>query len=133
MHLTDENKLFYGSFSTNTIHRCFLKCKSDEIMWILDVEKEQFFSKHQDIRYYESIFKHRDNNVNNCISNLKHIKFADPEDLPKLLIQAIKIEVRRQIRLTQYAQKNFKNRAKDLQKRFPEKIHQVQFDFLKEI
>ena len=102
-------------------------------MWILDIEKEQYFSKHQDIRYYQSMIRTQDPLVNNCLWKLKDIRFVDPENLSKLLMQSIQIEVRRQLTLVKYSIRNFKSKANQLQKRFPDKINKLSFAFLQEI
>ena len=102
-------------------------------MWIMEIEKEQYFSKHQDIRYYNSMIRKQDPLVNNCIYNLKEIRFAEAEDVSKLLIQSLNIEVRRQLKLIKYSMRNLKAKAHQLWKRFPHKINKPSFTFLDEI
>ena len=99
----------------------------------MDIEKDQYFSKHQDIRYYQSMIRKQDALVNKILSNLRDIRFVDPENLQKLLIQSMQIEVWRQLTLVKYSIRNFKSKANQLQKRFPEKINKLTFDFLQEI
>lgn len=93
VYLDDDPLEDFGTFSVNQMHRCYTKCKSDEVMWIMDIEKEQFFSKHQDLRYYQALIRNQDPLVNNCLYNLRDIRFADPENVSKLLIQSMQIEV----------------------------------------
>ena len=77
--------------------------------------------------------KKEDPLINNCIFNLKDIRFADPDDVSKLLIQSLKIEVRRQLKLCKYSMRNLKTRAHQLWKWFPHKIQKLSFSFLDDI
>ena len=90
--LEDHEQSSIGYFSQRTIHRCFTKCSQNEVMHIIEEEKNQFFCKNRSQRYYSTLIMDSLNFTNPCIYGLRSLQFVQQSEIDKTLRRAISVE-----------------------------------------